>query len=325
MDQVRKELFRAVTLFEDAPCYKTEELVRLHRMYGRLRGADDSQKEALLEEFVTFMDSMKKKEDAPERIYLWDEQNMPVMTDYTDNSEYRYNHNPDFKPYFYEMPAEGTAKGAIVMCAGGDHGDCTLHEAYQSCLDFQARGYHCFMLLNRTNLNPYSGQECGADSARVIRYIRANAKRLGIRENQVAFIGFSNGGLTGEACIQYYSGKQTVQDHFPSYTSDALDAYYGAPDAFLCIYGPRWAGTAFDYERVVYPPTFFAVGREDSALQNLNATLIDLLAHDVTMEIHTFSGVPHGQAGVRIFGENPYPTFELWLPLADKFMQDIFA
>ncbi len=45
----------------------------------------------------------------------------------------------------------------------------------------------------------------------------------------------------------------------------------------------------------------------------------------VRLEIHTFSGVPHGQAGVRIFGENPYPTFELWLPLADKFMQDIFA
>ena len=80
--------------------------------------------------------------------------------------------------------------------------------------------------------------------------VRAAAGSYGIRENQVAFAGFSNGGLTGEACIRYYSGTQKTTDHFPDYREDDLDRYYGAPDAFLCIYGPRYKGAEFDYTDV---------------------------------------------------------------------------
>ena len=105
---------------------------------------------------------------------------------------------------------------------------------------------------------------------------------------------------------------------------DELDRYYGAPDAFLCIYGPRYKGAAVDYTNVVYPPVFFAVGREDSALDNLNAVLPDLLAHGVETEVHTFAGVPHVQGGITIVGEKTYPNFQLWLQLADVFLQDVF-
>ena len=114
----------------------------------------------------------------------------------------------------------------------------------------------------------YTGQECGADAARLIRMIRKNASRYRIKENQVAFAGFSNGGLTGEECIRYYSGNQKVTDHFPGYVPDELDEYRGAPDAFLCVYGPRWEGREIDYTKVVYPPVLFAVGMEDKALDN---------------------------------------------------------
>lgn len=72
------------------------------------------------------------------------------------------------------------------------------------------------------------------------------------------------------------------------------------------------------------PPVFFAVGREDSALDNLNAVLPDLLAHGVETEVHTFAGVPHGQGGITIVGEKTYPNFQLWLQLADVFLQDVF-
>ena len=36
--------------------------------------------------------------DAPDRIYLWQEQNYPVQTDYTDNPDFRYDHEPHFPP-----------------------------------------------------------------------------------------------------------------------------------------------------------------------------------------------------------------------------------
>ena len=327
MNEIKKVQHRSVTYFEDAPCYQTRELVRLHGLVRQLREETDEQRQQeLLKELTQAMDSLKKLPGAPERIYLWPEGKMPQSGAYQENPEYRYSHDPDFAPYMYEflLPEEIIPKGAIVLCAGGDHGDCVLHEAYQSCLDFNRMGYQSFMLLNRTNRMPYTGQECGADVVRAIRMIRAAASRYRIREDQVAFAGFSNGGLTGEQCIQYYSGKQKISDYFSEYEEDELDSYYGAPDAFICVYGPRWRGEQMDYSTVVYPPVMFAVGMEDKALDNLHFTYSDLLAHGICAEVHTFMGVPHGQAGVSVLGNYDYPNFELWLPLADAFMQRVY-
>ena len=196
----------------------------------------------------------------------------------------------------------------------------------QDALDFAGKGYQSFILLNRTNHNPWNEKEAGADAARAVRYVRAHAADYGIGERNIAFAGFSNGGLTGEALIEYYSGKQKVADYFPDYVPDALDDIDATPDAFLCIYGPRFAGSSFDWDGVVYPPVFFAVGRKDGAMDNLNAVWPDLMQHHVPVEVHTFAGTPHGQAGAKIFhdGVVEYPNFELWQELADYFLQDLF-
>lgn len=60
-------------------------------------------------------------------------------------------------------------------------------------------------------------------------------------------------------------------------------------------------------------------------MENLNAVYPDLLAHNIPVEVHTFAGVPHGKAGDKLIaGEVLYPNFELWEPLADAFLQNIF-
>lgn len=330
-DMLRRKqelLHRAVTYYEDAPCYELDKVLELQGMNHELWGMNDpEQLEEPLRIFEEKMNGLQKRADAPERILLWPEGNMPCTGAYTDNSQLRHNHDPEFQPYMYALLVadEVTPKGAIVVCAGGDHGDCTLHEGYQSCMDLNRQGYQCFLLLNRTNLCPYDSKEAGADASRAIRYVRKHAAEYRVDGNKVAFAGFSNGGLTAEACIQYYSGTQKIQTHFPEYVPDELDRYYGAPDAVLCIYGPRFKGSTFDYTNAVYPPIFFAVGREDSAMENLRATLPDLKAHQVEMEVHTFAGVPHGQSGVQIYGNTSYPNFMLWPQLADAFLQNVFA
>ncbi len=327
-ERKQEVLHQTVTYFEDAPCYPLGDILELNNLQNQLRYEKDIEKTEDLIELVTKkMEGLQPVAQAPEKIYLWEEGNMPAMGTYTENPEYRFNHDPDFVPYMYALliPETQKPKGAVVVCAGGDHGDCTLHEGYQSCLDLNALGYQCFLLLNRTNRCPYDSKEAGADASRAIRLVRSNAAKYRIDENKVAFAGFSNGGLTAEACIQYYSGTQKISTHFPEYIADEADSYYGAPDAVICVYGPRFKGSTFDYTNVVYPPTFFAVGREDSAMDNLEATLPDLKAHHVEVEVHTFSGVPHGQSGVTIYGNNSYPHFQLWLPLADAFVQNVFA
>lgn len=327
MLEMKKACHEGVPFFEDAPCYPTKPLIRLFHLGRSFPDQTDvGEMERMLKEYREILGSLVPVENAPEKIWLWPEGKMPRETDYTDNSDYRYNHDPDFRPYMYEMlvPESVNPKGAVVVCAGGDHGDASFHEAFQSCRDLNELGYQCFLLLNRTNRCPWSGRECGADAARAIRLVRSRAAAYRILPDRVAFAGFSNGGLTGEACIQYYSGAQTVKDYFPDYEPDDLDLWRGEPDAFLCIYGPRWVGEPFDFAKVEYPPTFFAVGREDTAMDNLHYVYPQLREHGVEMEIHTFAGVPHGKAGVKLIGEEGYENFALWLPLSDAFMQDVY-
>lgn len=319
----------AVHLFDDAPCYPIEQLLELNQLGRQMQMCrDEAEQQKLMAAYAALRDSIEKKPDAPERIYLWPAGKVPTLTAYTDNSDYAFSHDPGYEPYLFEMllPENVTPKGAIVVCAGGDHGAATLHEGYQVCLDMNALGYQCFLLNNRPLMNPWNGQEAGADSARAIRFVRKNAEKYRIDPKNVAFAGFSNGGSTGEALIRFYSGEQTVADHFPGYEPDELDAYYGAPDAFICVYGPRYNGAPFDYSKVVYPPTFFAVGRLDGAMDNLHWVYPSLLEQGIPVEVHTFAGVPHGQAGARINsdGESKYPNFDLWEPLADAFLQDVY-
>jgi len=259
---------------------------------------------------------------------LWPEGKMPVETVYTENPDGRYKHDPDYIPYYWEMLVDEAVqpKGMIVLCAGGDHGDSGLAEVYRVAMDFNELGYQCIILNNRTNHQPWSIREAGVDAARCMRIVRSNCAKYRVPADRIAFAGFSNGGLTGEGIIEYYSGKQTVKDVFPSYEPDEYDAVDATPSAFLCVYGPRYAGAPFNYENCVYPPVFFAVGRDDRACHNLYDHLPDMLAHGLEIEIHTFAGVPHGQAGMKIVdGKVKYPTFELWIPLADSFMTDLYA
>lgn len=53
-------------------------------------------------------------------LYLWEEGNMPAVTEYTENNG-NYADDPDFRPYMVTFPVpEGTeVKGAVLINAGG--------------------------------------------------------------------------------------------------------------------------------------------------------------------------------------------------------------
>lgn len=332
MEPVRKAFGpvkrRAIPVFEDCVNYPIDQVVEMVKLANDIDShAFSSETEDKIARFKKMLEAIHPLENTKERVYLWDDGKMPVETDYTDSNDYRYNHGPDYKPYVFEMlvPETVEPKGAIILCAGGDHGQNVVAEGYQNALDLNALGYQCFILLNRTNHNPWTAREAGVDAARAIRMVRANAEKYRVQPDHVVYAGFSNGGLTGEGLIEHFSGKQAVQDVFPKYQPDALDDIDATPDAFLCIYGPRFVNDPFDYEGVVYPPTFFAVGREDFGMENLNYVYPDLVKRGVPVEIHTFAGVPHGGAGFKITEGIQHPNFELWLPLADAFLQDVFT
>lgn len=79
MNEIKKVQHRSVTYFEDAPCYQTRELVRLHGLVRQLREETDEQRQQeLLKELTQAMDSLKKLPGAPERLSVAGGQNAAV-------------------------------------------------------------------------------------------------------------------------------------------------------------------------------------------------------------------------------------------------------
>lgn len=327
-----EEINKAIPMYEDPTRYPVEELVELFKFQWKFRenpNATQEEKDSLKKEFAAKRDAIKLLPNAPDRVYLWKDGNMPQETVYTENPDHLYDHEPDFKPYYLEMliPEEKKPIGGIALVAGGTHGAGTMNECYQIAKEFNELGYQCFILSCRPNLGPWSRKDSATDAARCFQLIRANAEKYRLAPDRLAYAGFSNGGVTGDACIEYYSEGQTVASYYPDYTPDEIDALPGSPNAYLCVYGARHIGTQLSRESFAYPPTFFAIGRKDfGCIDNLYKNLLPWLQErNVPVEIHTFSGHPHGYAGWKIVdGKGDY-NFDLWVTHADVFLRDLFV
>lgn len=330
VDQIAAPLLaKAAVLFNDATRYPLEDLRALYLLQEKLYISKSQENlEKGIGRMKQFMESMELLPEAPDRVYLWPRGRVPAHTEYRKNEDFRWLHGPDFCPYYLEvlLPENIMPKGAVITIAGGQQGANVLNECYQTCLDFNARGYQCFILLSRPNACPWSAVESGADVSRCVRMIRGKAEHYRIHPQRVAVMGMSNGGIAGENCILYFSGTQKMTDYFPLYVPDQYDELPGCQDVFLCVYGARHKGTPVDYSRVVYPPTFYATGLEDKkGIENLNAVLQDHFHRGTRLEIHTYAGHPHGEAGMSILDGKGRPDFDSWVGHADIFMQDTYT
>lgn len=113
-------------------------------------------------------------------LYLWEENNMPAITEYTENNGY-YTDDPDFRPYIVTFPVpEGTeVKGAVLICAGGAFQyRSDQNEGTPVAQALSESGYQSFVVNYR--LRPYTQEEGALDLARAVRFVRQNADVYGI-------------------------------------------------------------------------------------------------------------------------------------------------
>ena len=89
-------------------------------------------------------------------LYLWEENNMPSTTEYTQNDG-SYADDPDFRPYVVTFPVpEGTKiKGAVLICAGGGFQyRSDRNEGTPVAKELSRLGYQSFVVNYR--LRPYT-------------------------------------------------------------------------------------------------------------------------------------------------------------------------
>ncbi|MFQ7217565.1 flavodoxin [Enterocloster sp.] len=209
-----------------------------------------------------------------QRIYLWDEGNMPAITEYTENTGF-YADDPDFRPYmtFYPVPEGTEIKGAVLVNSGGAFAyRSNENEGGPTAEDLSRLGYQSFLVDYR--VSPYTQEEGALDLARAVRFVRAHAIEYGIDEKDIAVMGFSAGGiLSGEELLNY-DGMVNGRTLDKRYVPDALDdvsADAAAAGMIYSFYG-RLSAATDDVEKLAVsdlPPTFFAMAQEIPLFQSL--------------------------------------------------------
>lgn len=252
-------------------------------------------------------------------LYLWDEGNMPAVTQYTQNNG-NYADNPDFRPYMVTFPVpEGTEiKGAVLINAGGAFQFRSDQvEGTPVAQELSRRGYQSFVVNYR--LRPYTQEEGALDLARAVRFVRRHADVYGIDEKDIAVMGFSAGGiLAGEMLLNFdgtVNGSALDDDYIPDML-DSISADAGADGMIYSFYG-RLSVASADVEKFAasdLPPTYFCYGTRDPFVGEFEKCVEALTAAGIPVEVNVLEGRPHG-----------YGYQEGWIPDYDAWLTDIFA
>lgn len=201
-------------------------------------------------------------------LYLWQENNVPAITEYTENNE-RYFDDPDFRPYLttFPVPKGKTIKGAVLICLGGAFQyRSDQQEGIDVANELSELGYQCFVVDYR--LRPYTQQEGALDLARAVRFVRAHASEYGIDESDIAVMGFSAGGILCGEMLLNFDGLVNGTTLDSSYVADALDQVSADGAACGMIYCILWVISVAitDVELLSLgnlSPTFYCYGIRD--------------------------------------------------------------
>lgn len=251
-------------------------------------------------------------------LYLWEEDNMPAVTEYTQNNG-NYADAPDFRPYVVTFPVpEGTdVKGAVLINAGGAFQfRSDQNEGTPVAEELSRLGYQSFVVNYR--LRPYTQEEGALDLARAVRFVRKYADVYGIDEEDIAVMGFSAGGiLAGEMLLNYdgtVNGAALDFDYVPD-ELDSISADAGADGMIYSFYG-RLSVASTDVEKFAasdLPPTYFCYGTRDPFVGEFEKCVKALQEAGVPTAVNVLDGRPHG-----------YGYMEGWIPDYDAWLTEIF-
>lgn len=254
-------------------------------------------------------------------IYLWNKDNIPTTTNYTQNNG-NYFDDPNFVPYMtrYDVPDGVKIKGAVLINPGGafmfrSEGN----EGTQVAEQLTKLGYVSFVVHYR--VRPYTMQEGALDLARAVRYVRKNASKYGIEEDDIAIIGFSAGGILCGEEILNFDGLTNGTKLDSSYKPDELDNISADVKAVGFIYSfyGRLSVASKDVElfrKSDLPPAFYAYGTKDPFYEEMNASVKALEEANTSVESHVLQNTGHG------FG--PGTSNSVWINDFDKWLSNIF-
>jgi len=246
------------------------------------------------------------------------------------------NWNPEAtvsQPRLALYPVKDSNRGTFIICAGGGFMFKSFNEAKPVAEYFYEAGFNVAILDYR--VSPHSHAICCSDGLRAVRYLRANAGKLGIPANKIAIGGFSAGGM-----LSAYTA--TRFDYGNPDASDPIERVSSRPDAALILYGamsPASSAGSLGYDikkqnetaqldnvknlRHDCPPFFIFQTHEDDP----RCAMIfghELADRGIPFEVHTFANGPHGGGLYNGKDDTPdFPHTARWADLAVGWLEEL--
>ena len=180
---------------------------------------------------------------------------------------------------------------AVVIAPGGAYGGLAYGKEGTALAKLLARhGMSAFVLKYRV---PQNREGAYQDAQRALRFIRANAKELGVDPFCLGMAGFSAGGHL--ACRTSANFKDEIYPH-----SDVIDRFSSKPDFLILIY-PAYTGSDelvlqpdVPVSADTTPPCFIAQTMDDGHLKDGLAYFLALKKAGVKVEAHFYEEGGHG-------------------------------
>jgi acetyl esterase/lipase len=234
------------------------------------------------------------------RIFLWEEGKIPTITRYTESGNNRYADPPGFRPEMIEIPVkpDTKVKGAVLLCSGGAFAfRANKNEGIPVAEALSKLGYQCFVVNYR--VQPYTMQEGALDLARAVRFVRSHSEDYGIKERNIAVMGFSAGGILCGEFLLNFDGTVNGTTIDPKYVPDQLDKVSADVSAVGMVYSfyGRLSVASTDVEKFKasdLPPAYFIYGTRDPFVNQFELCVNALRQAGIPIESNVLQDWPHG-------------------------------
>lgn len=265
--------------------------------------------------------------------------------DIWENTNFDYEVHDGFRPTLVSYILEGDKKRpAILICPGGGYSFTSPREAEPIAMQFNAAGFHAFVLYY--SVHPSRYPQALLDASRSMTIIRQNKDEWNILNDKVLICGFSAGGHLS-ASLGVHFNKDYID-------VDGVDKDLVRPDGMILSYPVISSGEfthegsmknllgrkAWDpearkevsLEKQVHrdtPPSFLWHTYEDDAvdLENVMLFSMALREKDINFELHIY---PKGAHGLSLATEEtstedlaPSAHVASWMKLCIKWIKEL--
>jgi acetyl esterase/lipase len=263
-----------------------------------------------------------------------------------DTDSYQSEDKSHFQPTLVTYLLEGNkTRGAVLICPGGGYRFTSAREAEPVAMQFNAAGFHAFVLYY--SVAPNTHPKPLRDAAQAMNIIRNNAQKWHVDAEKIAVCGFSAGGHLA-ASLGVHWDKDYLKDIAGIWTE------FNRPNALILCYAVLSAETAtlqgsfhnllganaspellreMSLEHHVTPqtaPTFLWHTYDDMAVPVEHTLLFAnaLREQNVPFELHVY---PHGKHGLSLAtketdegGDGDLPHVSGWMKLCIEWLTQTF-